>query len=121
MPRPVHFELSADQPERAVRFYAEAFGWTFTKWEGPMEYWLVSTGPAGQPGIDGGLMRRQAPGATTVNVIDVASADAALARVQACGGRTVAPKMHIPGVGHVAYCTDTEGNAFGIIEAETGL
>ena len=56
MPRVVHFEIHADQPERAVKFYKELFDWQFHKWEGPMDYWLIVTGPDGQPGINGGLI-----------------------------------------------------------------
>ena len=59
MPRVVHFEIHAGDPERAVNFYRTLFGWTFQKWEGPMDYWLVMTGPDDQPGINGGLVRRQ--------------------------------------------------------------
>ena len=42
MSRVVHFEISADQPDRAIRFYQNVFGWQFTKWDGPMPYWLVT-------------------------------------------------------------------------------
>lgn len=41
MPRPVHFEIPADDPARAIEFYRAVFGWTFQKWEGPMPYWMV--------------------------------------------------------------------------------
>src|SRR5205823_6905149 len=61
MPRPMHFEIPADNPERAVGFYAELFGWQFKKWDGPMPYWLVTTGPDSEPGINGGLMKRMGP------------------------------------------------------------
>ncbi len=59
MPRVVHFEIHAADPNRAVNFYQTLFGWTFQKWEGPMEYWLITTGPNEQPGINGGLVQRQ--------------------------------------------------------------
>ena len=59
MPRVVHFEIHAGDPDRAVNFYKTLFDWQFQKWEGPMEYWMVITGPDDQPGINGGLMRRQ--------------------------------------------------------------
>lgn len=118
MPRPIHFEIPADDPQRAADFYAAVFGWEFTKWDGPMPYWMVKTGQDGQPGIDGGLMPREQPGASTVNVLDVASVDDALAAIEKHGGTTIAPKTHIPGVGHVAYFNDTEGNTLGIIQAE---
>ena len=36
MPRPIHFEIHAENPERAQRFYRELFGWTFQGFEGSM-------------------------------------------------------------------------------------
>jgi predicted enzyme related to lactoylglutathione lyase len=38
MPRVVHFEIHAGDPDRAVNFYKTLFEWNFQKWEGPMEY-----------------------------------------------------------------------------------
>jgi predicted enzyme related to lactoylglutathione lyase len=116
MPRPIHFELSADDPERAARFYRETFGWQVDKWEGPVEYWLITTGSPDQPGIDGGLGRRAEPGEGTVNTLDVSSVDAYVERIVRNGGTVVRPKHAIPGVGYLAYCQDTEGNLFGIME-----
>ena len=68
----VHFEIPADDPERAAKFYRELFGWDINRWEGAAsgvsEYWMVKTVPtdaAGQPtapGVNGGLMRRMMPG-----------------------------------------------------------
>jgi uncharacterized protein len=118
MPRVIHFELPADNPDRAAEFYRQVFGWNFTKWQGPQDYWLITTG-TGTPGIDGGMLRRSHPGAGTVNTIDVASLDEAAGRIQTAGGKVVAPKMAIPGVGFLAYCQDTEGTTFGILEADT--
>ena len=46
MPRPVHFEIPAENPERAMQFYSTVFGWKFSKWEGPMDYWMITTGDA---------------------------------------------------------------------------
>src|SRR5215469_1323983 len=46
MPRVVHFEIHAQEPERAARFYSEVFGWEITKWGGPVDYWLIKTGAA---------------------------------------------------------------------------
>lgn len=118
MSRVIHFELPADNPERAVAFYTKVFGWQFQKWQGPTDYWLISTGPDTQPGINGGLLRRQQPGAGTCNTISVASLDDALSSVSKNGGKTVVPKMPIPGVGHLAYCADTEGNVFGLLQPD---
>ena len=116
MPRPIHFELAADDPERAARFYRETFGWKVDKWEGPMEYWLITTGNPDQPGIDGGLGRRDEPGEGTVNTLDVPSVDEYVERITRNGGTVVRPKHAVPGVGYLAYCRDTEGNLFGIME-----
>jgi uncharacterized protein len=118
MARVVHFELPSDNPERTVRFYKEVFGWQFQKWDGPQEYWLISTGSDGQPGINGGMMRRQHPGAGTVNTVDVASVDQSAATIEKNGGKIVMAKMPVPGAGLLAYCQDTEGNVFGILQKD---
>jgi uncharacterized protein len=115
MPRVIHFEIAADDPERAAAFYRQTFGWEIQKWEGPMEYWVIMTGPASEPGIDGGLAKRTEPGSGTENTIGVDSVDASLRRVVACGGKVVRPKSAVPGVGWLAYCEDTEGNRFGLM------
>jgi uncharacterized protein len=117
MPRVIHFEISADNPERAVKFYREAFGWEISKW-GPMDYWLASTGPDKDPGIHGAIMPRSDPKQTTVNTIDVPSLDEYAARVLAAGGKTLTPRQVIPGVGYHRYCQDSEGNMFGILESD---
>lgn len=62
MPRVVHFEIHADDPERAAAFYSSVFGWEIMKWDGPFDYWLVRTGPREEMGIDGGILRRQGSG-----------------------------------------------------------
>ncbi|HXO43578.1 MAG TPA: VOC family protein [Thermoanaerobaculia bacterium] len=117
MGRVIHFELNADDPERAAQFYQAAFGWQITKWGGPTDYWMVKTGDAG-PGIDGGILKRPQPGATTVNTIGVDSIETAVGQITAAGGRLVVPKFGVPGVGWVAYCLDTEGNTFGIMQPD---
>ena len=35
MPRVVHFEIPAENPERAAKFYKEVFDWKIEKWQGP--------------------------------------------------------------------------------------
>jgi hypothetical protein len=118
MNRIVHFDLYADDPGRAVKFYQSVFGWKAEKWAGPMEYWLVTTGPDGQPGINGGIGQRQEPSGHTTNTIDVTSLKEAEAKIVAAGGKVLEPRMAIPGVGWFALCLDTEGNRFGLMEAD---
>ena len=116
MPRVIYFEVSADQPERAIRFYTKVFGWKIQKWEGTDDYWMISTGDDGQPGIDGGLVKRRNPADTIINTIDVSSIDEFLNRITNSGGQIAAPKFSIPGVGYFAYCRDPEGNTFSIMQ-----
>jgi len=116
MPRIVHFDVPADDPMRAQKFYSEIFGWKFDKWNGPMEYWMTITGDDKQPGINGGLSKRMPGQAGITNTIDVSSVDEFSKKIQSKGGKIIAPKMPIPGVGYFAQCMDTEGNVFGIIQ-----
>ena len=123
MSRVTHFEIHASDPERAVNFYQTVLGWQFHKWEGPMPYWLITTGPDDQPGINGGLTQRRGEidgqaviaYVCTVNVDDV---DASANTATANGGQIAVPKMAIPGVGWLVYCKDTEGNIFGMMQAD---
>ncbi len=119
MPRVIHFEIGADESERALRFYRDVFGWHAQKWEGPEDYWLLGTGDEG-PGINGGLYKRHEGMSFNahVNTIDVPSVENYLARVEAAGGKAVTKKITLPGVGYLAYCQDTEGNTFGIMQAD---
>ena len=116
--RVVHFELPADDPDRCAQFYADAFGWKIQKWGGPTDYWLVTTGEATEVGIDGGIGRRQRADDQTTNTIDVADLDVAVDKVVASGGSITNAKHAVPGVGWLAYATDTEGNPFGMLQAD---
>ena len=115
MHRVIHFEVPADNPERATAFYAKVFGWQAQKWDGPMPYWLIATGKDA-PGIDGGIRPRAHPGEGTVNTVDVESVDTAVRAIEKAGGTVTVPKMAIPGIGWLAYATDTEGNMFGVMQ-----
>lgn len=122
MPRPVHFEVHATDPERAITFYATVFEWGFERW-GNSPYWLITTGNG--PGIDGGLVARQGPAPpedAPVNAFavtfDVSDIDLITRRVEQAGGGVVRPRSPIPGVGWLAYCKDTEGNIFGLLESD---
>ncbi len=118
MPRITHFDIPADDPARAQKFYQEIFGWKFDKWNGPMEYWMVKTGDDKQPGINGGLAKRMPGQIGMTNTIDVPSVDEFAKKIQSQGGKVIVPKMAIPGVGYFAQCLDTEGNKFGIIQMD---
>ena len=124
MPRVIHFEIHANDPQRAIRFYSGLFDWQFKSWDGPRPYWLITTGADG-PGINGGLMKRQHPLSGDDGVmayictVDVDDLDRYFARGQELGAAVALPKMPIPGVGWLAYLRDLEGNLFGLMQADT--
>ncbi|MGB5107865.1 MAG: VOC family protein [Candidatus Zixiibacteriota bacterium] len=117
--RGIHFEIHVFDADRASKFYADTFGWKFDKWDGPMEYWLISTGEAAEPGINGGMMRRRDPMGNVYNTVAISSIDKSIAQSTAAGGTIVVPKMPIPGVGWLAYFKDNEGNIFGVMQADS--
>jgi uncharacterized protein len=117
MNRVIHFELGAVDPARAVEFYKSVFGWEAQRF-GTEEYWLIRTGSSPEPGIDGAVLRNKDSQPRTVNSIAVDSVDDFARKVEEHGGKVVVPKMIIPGVGYLAYCNDTEGNIFGIFQAD---
>jgi predicted enzyme related to lactoylglutathione lyase len=118
MPRPNHFEIPSDNVDRAIAFYTAVFGWTFQKWDGPMPYWMITTGPNEEHGINGGLMPRQHPNQPCVNTVTIANMEETLATVAANGGVCVVPKMAVPGVGWLAYCKDLDGHIFGVMQMD---
>ena len=118
MNRPVHFEIPADNVDRANAFYGKVFGWQLSLWPGPTPYWEIKTGEDGR-GIDGGMMNRMYPGQGVTNTMDVAGLDASMKKAEEAGGRITVPKMAIRGIGWLAYATDTEGNPFGMLQADS--
>jgi predicted enzyme related to lactoylglutathione lyase len=115
MPRPIHFEIPAEDIAGMIGFYETVFGWKFRKvQEKPVPYWLISTGES--PGIDGGLLPRRSPEQPCVNTIDVEDIDASVATVAQQGGKLAVPQFAVPGVGWLAYCQDPEGNMFRLMQ-----
>jgi predicted enzyme related to lactoylglutathione lyase len=122
MPRPVHFEIHSADPEAAAAFYTAVFGWKISKWDGPVEYWLVQTGEEAR-GIDGGIVRRQGDAPATgaavnayVCTIGVESLDETLTSITGHGGQIAVAKHEIPGIGMLAYVKDRDGNIFGVMQ-----
>jgi predicted enzyme related to lactoylglutathione lyase len=126
MARIVHFEIQVKDPQASMDFYGKLFGWKFKRF-GEMPYWLIETGPDGQPGINGGLLPRNSgppvEGAAVnafVCTAQVDSLDETFAKALANGGTSAVPKMPITGVGWLAYIKDPDGNIFGMMQPDTG-
>ncbi len=115
MPKVLHFEIPADDPQRAIEFYEKVFGWKIMKWEGEFDYWLVETGPEDEPGINGAIMPKDF-GNCVSQAIGVENYDEFAAKVVAHGGKFLTEKSEIPDVGTVGVFQDTEGNVLSIIE-----
>lgn len=118
MNRFTHFELATSDLEKTAEFYRQVFGWQIQKWEGPVDYWLVMTGDASTPGINGGLMPAGGPFSGTINTIEVDDIDAAIAKVRANGGEIILDKEAIPTVGYQAYFKDNCGILVGLHQAD---
>ncbi|MEK7551935.1 MAG: VOC family protein [Patescibacteria group bacterium] len=122
--RVVHFEIHADDCNRAVKFYKKVFGWEITKWEGgQMEYWMVMTAPkdSKEMGINGGLLPRpqklkegMCGSNAFVCTMMVSDLDKIGSDIVKAGGKVAMPKFALVGMAWQAYYLDTEGNTFGI-------
>ncbi len=124
MRRVVHFEIPADDVERAKSFYGSVFDWGLNTMEmGEGEYTIVTTSPVDdsmmptEPGaINGGLMERSDLTPSPVITIGVDDIEQSLKEVEAAGGSTVTPRTPIPGMGAFGYFKDPEGNIMGLWE-----
>jgi predicted enzyme related to lactoylglutathione lyase len=114
--RVMHFDLHADRPENSKKFFESVFGWKFEKWNGPMEYWMITTGKDGTPGINGGLAKKGDPGPMPVLTVGTMDLDKTLESVRRNGGKITSKKAPIPGVGWFAAFQDPEGNVLGLMQ-----
>ncbi len=117
MARLVHFEIPADDMERAKKFYTELFGWKIAPSEVSAEYWMISA-DEGEGAVGGGMMKRRDPAQPIVNYVDVPSVEDGMKKVKELGGAVIVPIMPVPGMGYFAVCKDTENNVFGIWETD---
>lgn len=133
MGRVVHFEIEADDLARAKQFYETVFEWKIEQWKDREDYWLIMTGSEGSKlkgkegdGIDGALLKRRGNVPTYDNVIsayvcsiEVDNIDESLQSIVEHAGNVIVDKLEVPGVGWTAYCKDTEGNTFGLLQVST--
>jgi predicted enzyme related to lactoylglutathione lyase len=123
MSRVVHFEIQADNVERAMAFYTAVFDWSFQDYGHFMDtpYWGIVTGPDDEPGINGGLLQRPAPAPSGgqgangfVCTAEVGDYDLTEKRILDAGGQVALPKTALTGIAWQGYYVDPEGNTFGI-------
>jgi len=115
MPTIVHFDIPADDPERAREFYEGMFGWKLEMPPGMTDYYLIETRDLDDKvSVGGGLGKRGEPGQRITTYIGVSSLDEYVARVEKLGGKVIQAKITVPGWGYMAVCLDTEDNIFGL-------
>lgn len=113
----VWFEIPADKPERAKKFYGSLFGWKIKAFPGMGDYWHIDTGgPDSAP--DGGMLTRKHERQPITNYIHVASVVKSAAKVGKLGGTVCMGKTAVPGMGYFAICRDTENNEFALWEMD---
>ena len=122
MPTFVHFDIAADDPERAKKFYEDLFKWKMEMPPGMTGYYLFeTTGINGEAGIGGGLAKRENMGQKITSYVGVDSVDDYLIKVERLGGKIIQPKTAVPGWGYLAACLDTENNMFGLWQDDTDV
>jgi len=133
MNRIIHFEIHAGDPERAVKFYRDVFGWEINELVIPgvqmkdeNRYWLVTTGPETEPGVNGGIVFRRGPAPADEQAVNayvctlgVANLKESVDKVLKSGGSIALSRMPVKGIGWWASCRDTEGNIFGMMQQDT--
>jgi uncharacterized protein len=119
-----HFEIPADDPARARKFYAAAFGWKMTEMP-EMEYTMVTTGPVDEKGmpkepgfVGGGIGKRgghlEHP-VVTIMVDDISTTEKT---IEKHGGKILQKKQPIGDgtMGWTGYFKDSEGNIVGLYQ-----
>ena len=128
MNRVVHFEIQADNIERAMKFYKDVFGWEFMKWIENPPYWGIMTAPkdSKEPGINGGFLQRPCPAPALEQgtnaytcTVQVENFDEIAKKIEPAGGRVAMPKFAIMNMAWQGYFIDTEGNTFGIHQPDS--
>jgi predicted enzyme related to lactoylglutathione lyase len=112
-----HVDIPADDPPRALRFYAELFDWQFHEAHNFPGYHLFRTPSSDQNRVGGGIGKRgQAAPQRVREYVEVSSITAALPRVTELGGSIVSDRAEVPDRGWWAVVRDTEGNEIGLWE-----
>lgn len=119
-----HFEIPADKPDRARKFYEATFGWKMNTLP-EMDYTMVSTGPVDEKGmpkepgfIGGGIGKRGDALEHPVVTIMVDEIDDAIQKIEKNGGKILRPKTPLAEgtMGWSAYFKDSEGNTVGLYQ-----
>lgn len=113
-----HFAINADDVPRARRFYEDVFGWNFAPWGPPGFYQVMDAGK----GFRGALQGRREVGGQRMPGMEITfgvdDLKAAIAAIEAGGGKVIMAPFRIEGVGELIFFQDTEGNIAGAMQYE---
>ena len=117
-----HFNIPADDVDRAREFYHALLGWKIepdhTLENKSLEWHTILTGEPEEGKMNrGGLFKRYVPG-SIINFVIIEDFDRVYGDVERLGGMIVMPREKIPHVGTVAVIQDTEGNVLGLLEPQ---
>ncbi len=113
----VHFDLPAEDLQRAASFYGRLFGWKFERMPGPIEYFGITTFDGqGRPSLGGGMGKKNEWDTGITNYVGVDSVENTLIKLVELGGKIVLPRTEVGEFGYLAVCVDTERNKFGLWE-----
>ena len=115
-----HFEIPADDRERAIRFYTEVFGWELNPVPG-VEYTRLLTkrvterdhGPRPFE-VNGAIVERNGVTRVPLITISVDDLNGTIQKINNHGGKIVQAKTPFGDRGYTAYFQDTEGNVLGL-------
>lgn len=121
----VHFEIPAEDVETLKSFYEKLFDWKFVETSMPrMDYWVIQTVPTDaegmiqEPGINGGMYKKESPMQKPTNWISVEDIDDYIKRLVELGGWIIQGKTLIQGVGWTAIGVDPENNQVALLQPE---
>ncbi len=113
-----HFEIPADDPDRAKSFYSGLFDWSFADPIPGFDGYHLFTTPVGQEGMGGAIGKRGVSAPEKLrSYVHVDSVEAALQKVTELGGSVVEPKAEVPGQGWYGVFRDPEGNELAVWES----
>ena len=113
-----HFEIPADDPDKARAFYAELFGWSIAPAPGKDDYLFIRTSQAHPAAVGGGILKRVDPQHGVTVYFTVESVEATAAKIEALGGKVLQAKTAVPQMGWTAFARDPQGNPIGLFELD---
>jgi len=120
-----HFEIPADNLDRAQKFYQAVFGWTSSRAPG-FDYLMIRTGATDDQGmpkepgyIGGGIGKRGGSLMHPTITIVVEEITEAEKTIEKHGGKIVQRKQPIGdgSMGYMGYFKDSEGNVVGLYQS----